>query len=58
MRHGGDQQHGIVDRYLGSFRYSCFSITAKHIVYTDHIGQEQRVKLPPFEQLSQFHPLG
>ncbi len=57
VRHGRDEQHGIVDRYLGGFRHGRLPVAAKHIVHANHIGQKQRIESPAFQQLGQFHPL-
>ena len=55
--HGRDEQHGIVDRYLGGFGQRGFPVAPKHIVHAEHVGQEDGIEFSPFDDLCKFDPL-
>ena len=55
--HGRDEQHGVVDRYLGGFGQRGLPGAAKDIVHAEHVGQEDGVELSPLDDLGEFDPL-
>ena len=55
--HGRDEQHGVVDRYLGGFGQRGLPVAAKHIVHTEYVGQEDSIELSPLDDLGEFDPL-
>ena len=55
--HGWDEQHGIVDRYLGGFGQRGIPVASKHIVHSEDVSQEDGIELPSLHQLGEFDPL-